>query len=78
MIVIDLSKQQALDVDPNAMQRINFTGNLEKAICNNFFNIEKTKENFSDFLQKIIVNLFFFNLISVQNDSVQNFKRKVF
>ena len=28
MIAIDLSKQQALDVDPKAIQQINFTGNL--------------------------------------------------
>ena len=28
MIAIDLSKQQALNVDPKAMQQINFTGNL--------------------------------------------------
>ena len=28
MVVIDLSKQQALDVDPKATQQINFTGNL--------------------------------------------------
>ena len=31
MIVIDLSKQQALDVDPNVTQQINFTGNLIQA-----------------------------------------------
>ena len=30
MIVIDLSKQQALDADPKAIQQINFTGNLER------------------------------------------------
>ena len=29
MIVIDLSKQQALDADPKAIQQINFTGNLD-------------------------------------------------
>ena len=29
MITIDLSKQQALDADPKAIQQINFTGNLE-------------------------------------------------
>ena len=26
---IDLSKQLALDVDPKAIQQVNFTGNLE-------------------------------------------------
>ena len=29
MIVIELSKQQALDTDPKAIQQINFTGILE-------------------------------------------------
>ena len=31
MIAIDLSKQQALDADPKAIQQINFTGNLDRA-----------------------------------------------
>ena len=30
MIAIDLSKQQALDADRNAIQQINFTANLDK------------------------------------------------
>ena len=30
MIAIDLSKPQALDADPKAMQKINFTGNLNQ------------------------------------------------
>ena len=30
-IATDLSKQQALDADPNAIQQINFTGNLDQA-----------------------------------------------
>ena len=29
MIIIDLSKQQALDVDPKTIQSISFIGNLE-------------------------------------------------
>ena len=29
MIAIDLSKQQALDADPKAIQQINFIGNLD-------------------------------------------------
>ena len=52
MIAIDLSKQQALDADPKAIQQINFTGNLDRA--NNrtmFFIIEVTKETISDFSQ---------------------------
>ena len=31
MIVIDSSKQQALDVDSRAIQQINFTANLDRA-----------------------------------------------
>ena len=31
MIVIDLSKQQALDADLRAIQQINFTANLDRA-----------------------------------------------
>ena len=31
MIAIDLSKQQALDADPTAIQQINFTANLDRA-----------------------------------------------
>ena len=52
MIAIDLSKQQALDVDPKAIKQINFTGNV---IGNNyrviFFIIEKAKETILDFSQ---------------------------
>ena len=52
MIAIDLSKQQALDADPRAIQQINFTANLgrnEGATL--FFISEKTKEIVSKFLQ---------------------------
>ena len=31
MIAINLNKQQALDVDPKAIQQTNFTGNLNQA-----------------------------------------------
>ena len=31
MIAIDLSKQYVLDVDPRAIQQLNFTVNLNKA-----------------------------------------------
>ena len=31
MIAIDLSKQQALDANPKAIQQINFTANLDRA-----------------------------------------------
>ena len=31
MTAIDLSKQQALDADPKAIEQINFTANLDRA-----------------------------------------------
>ena len=44
MIVIDLSKEQALDPDQKAKQQINFTGNLDRAEgATMFFIIEKAK-----------------------------------
>ena len=46
MIAIDLSKQQAVDADPKAMQKINFTGNLTEEGNTNtmvFFIIEEAK-----------------------------------
>ena len=45
MIAIDLSKQQALDADPRAIQQINFTANLHRARNKTlFFIIEKAKK----------------------------------
>ena len=73
MIAIDLSKKQALDADPKAIQRIKFTGNLSSN--NNrliFFITEKEKKNVLDFSQgtvKILwissMILFCFNVISI-------------
>ena len=37
MIAVDLSKQQSLDVDPRAIQQINFTANLDRAGNRCFF-----------------------------------------
>ena len=52
MIAIDLSKQQALDVYPKAIQQINFTGNLGGANNRAMFSIiEETKEIVLDFSQ---------------------------
>ena len=31
MIAVDLSRQQALDADPRAIQQVNFTANLDRA-----------------------------------------------
>ena len=45
MIAIDLSKQHALDVDPGAIQQINFTANLDRDDgATVFFVIEQAKE----------------------------------
>ena len=50
LIVIDLSKQQALDADPRAIQQINFTANLDRdGNTTMFFIIEKPKEIVLDF-----------------------------
>ena len=49
---IDLSKQQALDADPRAIQQINFTANLDSAGNTlMFFIIEEAKETVLDFSQ---------------------------
>ena len=52
VIAIDLSKQQALDADPRAIQQINFTANLDRAgNTTMFFIIEEAKETVLDFSQ---------------------------
>ena len=46
MIAVDLSKQQAFDADPRAIQQINFTANLDRAgNTTMFFIIEEAKES---------------------------------
>ena len=55
MIAIDLSKQQALDADPRAIQQINFTANLDKAEgATMFFVIEEAKETVMDFSRGMV------------------------
>ena len=50
MIAIDLSKKQALDADPRAIQQINFTANLDRAGNTRiYFILEEAKETVSDF-----------------------------
>ena len=55
MIVVDLSKQQALDTDPRAIQQINYTANLDKEgntkIC---FILEEAKETILNFAQETV------------------------
>ena len=50
MIAADLSKQQALDADPRAIQQINFTANLDRAGNTRvYFILEEAKETILDF-----------------------------
>ena len=70
MIAIDLSKQQALNADPKAIQQINSTTILDRDEL--FFIIEEAKETILDFSQgtvKILwmrsTILFCFKIISV-------------
>ena len=52
MIAIDLSKQQALDDDPRAIQQINFTANLDRdGYTTMFFITEEAKETALNFLK---------------------------
>ena len=54
-MAINLSKQQALDADPKAIQQIDFNGNLSGN--NNrfiFFIIEEVKETILDFSQRTV------------------------
>ena len=52
VIAVDLSKQQALDADPTAIQQINFTANLDRAGNTRVYCIlEEAKETILDFSQ---------------------------
>ena len=52
MIAVDLSKQQALDADPRAIQQINFTANLDRAGNTRvYYILEEAKESILDFSQ---------------------------
>ena len=52
MILIDLSKQQALDADPKAIQQINFIANLGGAGNTRFnFILEEAKGTVFEFSQ---------------------------
>ena len=52
MIAVDLSKQQALDADQTAIQKINFTANLDRAGNTRvYFILEEAKETILDFSQ---------------------------
>ena len=64
MITIDLSKQQASDADPKAIQQISFTGNLERRNGAMSFIIEKAKETVLDFSEGT-VKLFKFYFVLI-------------
>ena len=52
MIAVDLSKQQALDADPRAIQQINFTANLDRAGNRRvYFILEEAKGTILEFSQ---------------------------
>ena len=52
MIAVDLSKQQALDADPRAIQQISFTANLDRARNTRvYFILEEAKETILAFPQ---------------------------
>ena len=58
LIAIDLSKQQALDADPRAIQQINFTANLDRAGNTRiYFILEEAKETVLDFSQGTVKGL---------------------
>ena len=50
--MIAISKEQALDPDPRAIQQINFTANLDRAGNTRiYFILEEAKETILDFSQ---------------------------
>ena len=52
MVAVDLSKQQALDANPKAIQQINFTANLDRTGNTRFyFILEDAKETVFEFSQ---------------------------
>ena len=55
LTAIGLSKQQVLDADPEAIQQINFTRNLDQTKNTTiFFITEETKEAILDFSQRTV------------------------
>ena len=67
IIAIDLSKLQALDADPRAIQQINFTENLDRANTRIYFILEEAKETIFEFSQGTVkvyeCNFFRYDLV---------------
>ena len=53
MIAVNLSKQQVLDADPKAIQKINFTANLDRAGRTRFYFILEETKNCKSFVNTI-------------------------
>ena len=52
MVAVDLSKQQAINFCPEAIQQINFTANLDRpGNARIYFILEEAKQTVLDFLQ---------------------------
>ena len=59
MIAVDLSKQQALDADPKAIQQINFTANIDRAGNTRvYFILEEAKETVLVFTKGTVKTLY--------------------
>ena len=78
MIVIDLSKKQALDADPKAIQQINFTANLDReGNTRLYFILEEAKKKYFQIFtrnSKSFVNVIWlnkFNFYQYKNDTIQ-------
>ena len=77
MIAIGLSKQQALDAYPRAIQQINFTANLDRTgNTTMFLIIEEARETISIFTKKCkrfvsIIWFIEFNSCQYKNDTIQ-------
>ena len=55
MIVVDLSKEQALDADPKLIQQNNFTANLLRVGNTRiFFILKQAKETVLDYSQETV------------------------
>ena len=65
MIAIELRKQQTLDVDPKAIQQLNFSANIDRPAGAMFFIIEEAKETVLDLFTRNCKNILvlFFALI---------------
>ena len=79
MIAIDLSKQQALDADPRAIQQINFTANLNRDDgATIFLLLSKQKKLFLSFhdFKSFMNTKYSLYFLTVSNDIKQQFKCK--